>query len=183
MAPRRKSYKQISALNLAIFSTFIMVWLFGYMKPIFSSLFEEDDLFYGTVSFIAIPSVFGNSNIPFLDKQMFKINNDKNANFHLYLSRQQKIEMQEWFRWWDAEEQMPIALEIKAARINKSTWIVKELNTFDGSISKEVLDDYHLRIAFWGLFIETILLFTSIHFIRFFLKQKPSIEPPIPNNS
>ena len=46
MAPRRKSYKQISALNLAIFSTFIMVWLFGYMKPIFSSLFEEDDLFY-----------------------------------------------------------------------------------------------------------------------------------------
>ena len=91
--------------------------------------------------------------------------------------------MQEWIRWWDAEEQMPIALEIKAARINKSTWIVKELNTFDGSISKEVLDDYHLRIAFWGLFIETILLFTSIHFIRFFLKQKPSIEPPIPNNS
>lgn len=173
MALKRKSYKQVSALNLAIFSTFIMIWLLSYMKPVFTSLLKEDDLFYGTVSFIAIPSIFGNSNIPFFDKQMFSINNDKEAEFHLYLSRDHKLTMMEWFKWWDTETQTPVPMEIKAARINKNVWIVKELTTIDGSVSEETMNDYHLRIAFWGILIEASLLFGSIYFIRFFLKQKP----------
>ena len=173
MALKRKSYKQISALNLAIFLTFFMIWLLSYMKPIFTSLLKEDDLFYGTVSFIAIPSIFGNSNIPFFDKQMFNINNDKEAEFHLYLSRTTKLDMIEWFKWWDTEAQIPVPMEIKAARINKNVWIVKELTTIDGSVSEETMNDYHLRIAFWGILIKASLLFGSIYFIRFFLRQNP----------
>ena len=64
-------------------------------------------------------------------------------------------------------------MEIKAARINKNVWIVKELSTIDGSVSEETMNDYHLRIAFWGILIEAFLLFASIYFIRFFLKQNP----------
>ena len=173
MALKRKSYKQISALNLAIFLTFTMIWLLSYMKPVFTSFLKENDLFYGTVSFIAIPSIFGNTNIPFFDKQMFNINNDKEAEFHLYLSRNHKLDMMEWFKWWDTETQTPVPMEIKAARINKNVWIVKELTTINGSVSEEAINDYHLRIAFWGILIEASLLFTSIYFIRFFLKQKP----------
>lgn len=176
MLHKRKSYKQISALNLAILSLFMMIWFFGYMKPIFSSLFKESNLFYGTVSFIAVPSVFGNTNIPFLDKLIFNINNDKEASFYLYLSPQEKIDMTSWFSWWDTKNQAPIPLEIEAVRINKSTWVVKKLSTIDGSISEEILKNFHMRIAFWGFLFEIFLLYLSIKLLRLFLKEKKPNE-------
>lgn len=176
MPPKRKSYKQITALNVAILSAFIMIWLFSYMKPIFKSLLVEEHLFYGTVSFVSVPSVFGNTHIPFLDKEMFSINNDKSASFHLYLSTSQKEEMDPWFRWWDEQKQTPVPLEIKAARVNKSTWIIKGLATSDGTLPRDSINDYHLRIAFWGLALEAALLIISLYFIRFFLRQKPAVE-------
>lgn len=179
MPPKRKSYKQITALNVAILSAFIMIWLFSYMKPIFKSLVVEEQLFYGTVTFVAVPSVFGNSHIPFLDKEMFSINNDKNASFHLYLSTAQKEEMDPWFRWWDEQTQTPVPLEIKAARINKSTWIIKGITTSDGELSKDSINNYHLRIAFWGFIVEVALLITALYFIRFFLRQRPAVEPTL----
>ena len=167
----KTKYKRISALNIAILSFFLMVWFFSYMLPILRSFTPEEHLFYGNLSYISNASLFGNTNIPFLDRQSFNINNDKEAHFKLYLSGLQKSEMNTWFRWWDSKTQSPIPLEIKARRIHKDTWIVKGISTSEGSLETKSVQNYHLRISFWGLLFTAILFGISLRSLHYSLKK------------
>ena len=80
-------------LNFSLLLIFLAAWLSSYMWPALKGLLQEDDLFYGTVSHAAIPSVFGGSNVPFFDKTIFQINGDEQANFILYASREMLDDM------------------------------------------------------------------------------------------
>ena len=83
-------------LNLSLLFAFLGGWIFSYLFPVVKSFIVEDDLFYGTVTHAAIPSVFGGSDIPFFDKTMFQINGDDQVTFVLYASKEILDEMLIW---------------------------------------------------------------------------------------
>ena len=51
--------------NIASLFLLAAVWMISYMQPELRSFLKEDHIFYGKVSYAAIPSLFGGSNIPF----------------------------------------------------------------------------------------------------------------------
>ncbi len=86
--PRFRSRRSIY-FNFALLFLLAVVWCVSYAGPVLQSFFKEEHLFYGRVSYAAIPSVFGGSNVPFLDKTFFRINGDDSATFVLYASEEQ----------------------------------------------------------------------------------------------
>ena len=44
--------------NIAFLFVLAVVWLVSYMQPVLRSFFKEEHVFYGRVSYAAIPSLF-----------------------------------------------------------------------------------------------------------------------------
>ena len=137
-------------LHLAFLLLIVAVWAVSYMQPVLRSFFKEEHLFYGKVSYAAIPSIFGGSNIPFLDKTYFRINGDDKATFYLYTSREINEEMSDWFDFAavNAEE---IPLEISAVRISDDKFIVKSLSNEYGELDWDTVSEYQLYYSLLGL--------------------------------
>lgn len=108
--------RKYAYLNASLLFLLIIAWCVSCTHLVVRSFFTEPHLFYGTLSHASIPSLFGGSNIPFLDKTYFQINGDKEATFVLYTSQELNDELSEWFSFAsvDAAE---IPLEIWAARV------------------------------------------------------------------
>ena len=76
--------RKVAFINFGLLFIFLSCWMSWYIYPLAKSFFVEEDLFYGKVSYAAIPSLFGGSNLPFFDKIFFQINGDTGATFVLY---------------------------------------------------------------------------------------------------
>ena len=129
--------------NVALLFLLIVVWCISYAGPVFKTFFKDEHLFYGSVSYAAIPSVFGGSNIPFLDKTFFKINGDEEAIFVLYASREMLDDMSEWFNF-AAMNVDEVPLEISAVRISDNRFIVRSLASTYGELDWETVVTYHV---------------------------------------
>ena len=73
--------RKVAFINFGLLLIFLASWVSWYIYPLARSItkefsFEygfaaaewEEHVFYGKVSFAAVPSLFGGSNIPFFDK-------------------------------------------------------------------------------------------------------------------
>jgi hypothetical protein len=89
--------RKVAFINFGLLLIFLASWISWYIYPVARSITKEfsseygfaaaefeDHVFYGKVSYAAIPSLFGGSNIPFFDKIFFQINGDSGATFVLY---------------------------------------------------------------------------------------------------
>ncbi|MCF0222903.1 MAG: hypothetical protein HUK20_01410 [Fibrobacter sp.] len=135
-------------LNLSLLFAFLGGWIFSYLFPVVKSFIVEDDLFYGTVTHAAIPSVFGGSDIPFFDKTMFQINGDDQVTFVLYASKEILDEMSSWYSF-AAMNAGEIPLEISAARVADNRYIVHSMASTDGDLFfEDLVVDYQVYWAF-----------------------------------
>jgi hypothetical protein len=162
----RRFMNRFGCLNLSIFMCFLAVYLFFQIRPIVQSFFGEEDLFYGYVSLVAVSSVWNESGIPLFDKSSFCINGDKNAFFILALSRSQQKELNSWFQWWASETRDAAALEVRAIRISRNTWVVREINSREGSLSSASVRNFHMRSVFWAILVDVALLFGAFISLR-----------------
>lgn len=137
-------------LHIALLFLIVIVWTISYMQPVLRSFFKEEHLFYGKVSYAAIPSVFGGSNIPFLDKTYFRINGDDKATFVLYTSKEINDEMADWFSF-AAVNVEDVPLEISAVRISENKFIVKSLSNEEGELDWDTVSEYQLYYSLLGL--------------------------------
>lgn len=120
------------------------------MFPALKGMLYEDHLFYGTVTHASIPSIFGGSDIPFMDKTMFQINGDDQATFILYASQEMMDDMSEWFSF-AAMDAGTIPLEISAARIDDHRFVVHSIASSDGELDfDDLVMDYQVYYAFIG---------------------------------
>ena len=131
-------------LNIALLFLVAIVWCVSSTHLVVRAFFTEPHLFYGTLSHASIPSLFGGSNIPFLDKTFFRINGDNDATFILYSSKEINDEMSEWFSFADVDA-AEIPLEIYASRVKDNVFVVQSLSTTDGGLDWEVLVDYQME--------------------------------------
>lgn len=127
--------------------------------------FKEEHLFYGRVSYAAIPSVFGGSNVPFLDKTFFKINGDDSATFVLYASEEMLNSMSDWFNF-AAVNVDEVPLEISAVRLSGNRYIVKSMASTYGELDWDTLVEYQL---FYSLIVLGIIGVCSVGFLIFFI--------------
>ena len=151
--------------NVALLLLLVVVWCVSYAGPVLQSFFKEEHLFYGQVSYAAIPSIFGGSNVPFLDKTFFKINGDDSATFVLYASEEMLDSMSEWFNF-AAVNVGEVPLEISAVRLSDNRFIVKSLASTDGKLDWEEVTEYHLL---YSLIVLGIVGVCSVGFLIFFI--------------
>lgn len=160
-------------LHFAFLILFLAGWIFSYMQPALKGLIEEDDLFYGTVTHAAIPSIFGGSDIPFFDKTIFQINGDDNVNFVLYASREIIDDMSEWFSF-AAMNAGDIPLQISASRVKDNLFVVHSLASSGGELTfDELVMDYQVYYGFIGCFIVgSMVLLSLVLFILWIVKKR-----------
>lgn len=162
--PRFRSRRSIY-FNLALLLLLAVVWCVSYAGPVLQSFFKEEHLFYGRVSYAAIPSVFGGSNVPFLDKTFFKINGDDSATFVLYASEEMLDSMSDWFNF-AAINVGDVPLEISAVRLSGNRYIVKSMASTYGELDWDTLAEYQL---FYSLIVLGIIGVCSVGFLIFFI--------------
>lgn len=150
--------------NFAFLFAVFGAWLFFYLQPVLRSFLSDEYLFYGKVSYAAIPSIFGNTNIPLLDKTVFQLNSDKDATFVLYASEDMLEQMSDWFSF-GARNVADISLEVTAGRVGKNRFIVSSMATSDGAMEWDDLMEYQFYWAIVYLGIEALLLGGFIFFL------------------
>ena len=169
--PRFRSRRSIY-FNFPSLLLLAVVWCVSYAGPVWQSFFKEEHLFYGRVSYAAIPSVFGGSNVPFLDKTFFKINGDDSATFVLYASEEMLNSMSDWFNF-AAVNVDEVPLEISAVRLSGDRYIVKSLASTYGELDWDTLVEYQL---FYSLIVLGIIGVCFVGFLIFFIlaiKNRP----------
>lgn len=159
--------------NFAVLLLFLASWLFSYMFPALKGMLQEDHLFYGTVTHASIPSIFGGSNIPFMDKTLFQINGDNQATFILYASQEMMDDMSEWFSF-AAMDAGSIPLEISAGRIDEHRFVVHGISSTDGELNfDDLVMDYQVYYSFVGVCIVSAMAIASIFlFVLWFIKKR-----------
>ncbi len=149
--------------NIALLFLIVIVWIIAYMQPVLRSFFKEEHEFYGTVSYAAIPSLFGGTNIPFLDKTYFQLNGDSHATFYLYVSSEINEEMSEWFNF-GAKDVGEIPIQVSAVRISADKFVVKSISTREYELDWDMVSEYQLYYSIWGLGITAVLFIAMIVF-------------------
>lgn len=157
--------------NFAFLLVVLGSWLFFYLQPVLRGFLSDEYLFYGKVSYAAIPSIFGNTDIPLLDKTVFQLNSDKNATFVLYASKEMLDEMSDWFSF-GARNVSDISLEVTAARIGSDRFVVSSMATSDGAMEWDDLMEYQFYWAIVYLGIELLLLVGVFFFIILGFKSR-----------
>ena len=165
-------------MMMSLFFLLIIVWCVSCTHLVVRSFFSEPHLFYGTLSHASIPSLFGGSNIPFLDKTFFQINGDKDATFVLYSSQELNDELAEWFSFAsvDASE---IPLEIYASRAKDNVFVVQSISTTDGGLDWEVLADYQMEYAliYAGIALLSFIAMLFFLVLGIMTKLPPKVRP------
>lgn len=149
--------------NFGLLFLFLAAWIFSYMWPLVRSFYVEDyHLMFGKVSYAAIPSLFGGSDIPFFDKTYFRLNGDDNSTFVLYASKEILDEMSERFSFASANVG-DIPLEVLAARVGDK-FIVKGMASGDWVLDPEELSEYYQK-NWCDLGIDFVSILAAIGFI------------------
>ena len=157
--------RKVAFINFGLLLIFLASWVSWYIYPLAKSFFVEESLFYGKVSYAAIPSLFGGSNLPFFDKTFFQINGDTKCTFVLYANA-------EWFDF-SAMNASEIPLEIYASRVGDK-FIVKSMASKNGELSWDDLSaDYQFYWCFMGVSVVAIMLILGIILIFVALVHKP----------
>lgn len=162
--PRFRSRRSVY-FNIALLLLLVVVWCVSYAGPVLQSFFKDEHLFYGRVSYAAIPSVFGGSNVPFLDKTFFRINGDDSATFVLYGSEEMLDSMSDWFNF-AAVNVDEVPLEISAVRLSGNRYIVKSMASTYGELDWDTVVKYQL---FYSLIVLGIIGVSSVGFLMFFI--------------
>lgn len=150
--------------NFAFLFVVLGGWLFFYLQPVLRSMVGEEYLFYGKVSYAAIPSIFGNTDIPLLDKTYFQLNSDKNATFVLYASKEMLSDMSDWFHF-GARNVGDIPLEVTAARVRDNLFVVSSMANSEGFVEWDDLMEYQFHWALVYLCVEGVCLLGFITFL------------------
>lgn len=159
-------------LNIAFLLLFLGGWLFSYMFPVLKGLFQDDHLFYGTVTHASIPSIFGGSDIPFFDKIMFQINGDDQTTFVLYASKDLLNDMSDWYSF-GAVNAGDVPLEISAARVGENKFVVHGIASAEGELDFQALVmDYQVNFAFLGVILVGLMVLVALIFLLVWLVKK-----------
>lgn len=175
--------RKVAFINFGLLFIFLSCWLSWYMYPLAKSVVKEipygdeysyleEHYFYGKVSYAAIPSLFGGSNIPFFDKIFFQLNGDTECTFVLYASDDILDRMAEWYDF-SAMNASDVSLEVKAVKVGDK-FIVKSMASTDGELTwDELAVDYHFYWCFVGFCVVGVMFVGGVLLVLVGILHKP----------
>jgi hypothetical protein len=187
--------RKVAFINFGLLLIFLASWISWYIYPLARSVTKEfsayemtdgsfeygmseelgflsEHVFFGKVSYAAVPSLFGGSNIPFFDKIFFQLNGDTKCTFVLYATDEILDELSEWYDFSEANAS-EIPMEVRAVKVGDK-YVVKSMKSTEGELSWEFLmDGYHFYWCFMGLSLVAILTILGIILIFVALVHKP----------
>ena len=197
--------RKIAFINFGLLLIFLASWISWYIYPLARSITKEynavemtdgsfeyglskelgflsEDVFYGKVSYAAVPSLFGGSNIPFFDKVYFQLNGDSKCTFVLYVTDEILDELSEWYDF-SATNASNVSMEVRAVKVGDK-YIVKSMESTEGELSWEFLmDGYHFYWCFLGIGLVAFMFFVGLVLIIVGVIHKPyRAENVIPLN-
>ncbi len=189
--------RKVAFINFGFLFIFLASWISWYMYPLVRSVTKEFSLeygfaaaeweehfFYGKVSYAAVPSLFGGSNIPFFDKIYFQLNGDSKCTFVLYANDEILDELAEWYDF-SAANASEIPMEVRAVKVGDK-YVVKSMTSTEGTLSWEYLmDEFHFYWCFVGLCLVTFMVVAGVALILVGLVHKPRQlkYQPLPNGA
>ena len=189
--------RKVAFINFGLLFIFLASWISWYMYPLARSVtkefsFEygfaaaewEEYFFYGKVSYAAVPSLFGGSNIPFFDKIYFQLNGDSKCTFVLYANDEILDELAEWYDF-SAANASEIPMEVRAVKVGDK-YVVKSMTSTEGGLSWEYLmDEFHFYWCFVGFCLVAFMVLVGIALILVGLVHKPRQlkSQPLPNGA
>ena len=187
--------RKVAFINFGLLFIFLACWISWYIYPLARTITKEfsayemtdgsfeygmseelgflaEHVFYGKVSYAAVPSLFGGSNIPFFDKIFFQLNGDSKCTFVLYANDEILDEMAEWYDF-SAMNASEIPMEVRAVKVGDK-YIVKSMKSTDGELSWEYLmDGYHFYWCFLGVGLVAIMIFIGLVLVLVGIFHKP----------
>ena len=136
------------------------------------------------MSYAAVPSLFGGSNIPFFDKIYFQLNGDSKCTFVLYANDEILDELAEWYDF-SAANASEIPMEVRAVKVGDK-YVVKSMTSTEGGLSWEYLmDEFHFYWCFVGFCLVAFMVLVGIALILVGLVHKPRQlkSQPLPNGA
>ena len=189
--------RKVAFINFGFLFIFLASWISWYMYPLVRSVTKEFSLeygfaaaeweehfFYGKVSYAAVPSLFGGSNIPFFDKIYFQLNGDSKCTFVLYANDEILDELAEWYDF-SAANASEIPMEVRAVKVGDK-YVVKSMTSTEGTLSWEYLmDEFHFYWCFVGLCLVAFMVVAGVALILVGLVHKPRQlkYQPLPNGA
>lgn len=177
--------RKVAFINFGLLLIFLASWISWYIYPLartitkefsveygFAAAEWEEHFFYGKVSYAAVPSLFGGSNIPFFDKIYFQLNGDSKCTFVLYVNDDLLDELAEWFDFSESNAS-DVPMEVRAVKVGDK-FIVKSMASTDGALSwEDLMDGYHFYWCFVGVSIVAFMFILGIILIFVALVHKP----------
>ena len=166
---------------------FLASWISWYIYPLAKSITKEfsieygfaaaeweEHFFYGKVSYAAVPSLFGGSNIPFFDKIYFQLNGDTKCTFVLYVNDEILDDLAEWFDFSESNAG-DIPMEVRAVKVGDK-FVVKSMASKDGELSwEDLMDGYHFYWCFVGGGLVSLLFVGGLVLVLVGLFRKPRL--------
>jgi hypothetical protein len=177
--------RKVAFINFGLLLIFLASWISWYIYPLartitkefsveygFAAAEWEEHFFYGKVSYAAVPSLFGGSNIPFFDKIYFQLNGDSKCTFVLYVNDDLLDELAEWFDFSESNAS-DVPMEVRAVKVGDK-FIVKSMASTDGALTwEDLMDGYHFYWCFVGVSIVAFMFILGIILIFVALVHKP----------
>ena len=187
--------RKVAFINFGLLFIFLACWISWYIYPLARTITKEfsayemtdgsyeygmseelgflaEHVFYGKVSYAAVPSLFGGSNIPFFDKIYFQLKGDSKCTFVLYANDEILDEMAEWYDF-SAMNASEIPMEVRAVKVGDK-YVVKSMKSTDGELSWEFLmDGYHFYWCFLGVGLVSIMIFIGLVLVVVGIFHKP----------
>ena len=187
--------RKVAFINFGLLFIFLACWISWYIYPLARSVVKEftayemtdgsyeygmsdelgflaEHVFYGKVSYAAVPSLFGGSNIPFFDKIFFQLNGDSKCTFVLYANDEILDNMAEWYDF-SAMNASDIPMEVRAVKVGDK-YIVKSMKSTDGELTwEELMDGYHFYWCFMGISLVVFMILVGLVLVIVGVVHKP----------
>jgi len=187
--------RKVAFINFGLLFIFLASWISWYIYPLARTITKEfsayemtdgsfeygmseelgflaEHVFYGKVSYAAVPSLFGGTNIPFFDKIFFQLNGDTKCTFVLYANDEILDEMAEWYDF-SASNASDIPMEVRAVKVGDK-YIVKSMESTDGKLGWEFLmDGYHFYWCFLGVSLVACMFMFGLVLVVVGILYKP----------
>ena len=187
--------RKVAFINFGLLFIFLASWISWYIYPLARSITKEftayemtdgsfeygfseelgflsEHVFFGKVSYAAIPKLFGGTNIPFFDKVYFQLNGDSKSTFVLYVNDEILDEMAEWYDF-GAMNASDVPMEVRAVKVGDK-YIVKSMKSTDGELGWEFLmDGYHFYWCFVGIGLVSIMFVFGLVLVVVGIMHKP----------
>jgi len=168
----RRYSNRLATLNLIFLCALLGVWIPVQIHPIVSSWpVAEADIHFG------VPHYARQS--PLLNRVVFRMNGDNNAEYLLWMDPGNHADFLEWFS--------PVnPMEVWALRINERTWFVTDVQAAEGGIDPYAMYPFQISIAVGGIFLSLLCWILFFFFLReyraHFRHRRWLGPPPLPNS-